>query len=100
MRVKKWVLLFLDAGATKIVVEIFPMGLGAKAKNPKRLLSIREYLRIVGRIMILFIKDPETRGLLKYASSNLKQHFEYVGYGLFLGRKISDYNVGRIKNIT
>lgn len=85
-----WEQLFKDEGLTELIVEIHPMELRAEARNQKGLLSFREYMRIIGRVIVLFFKDSDTRGLLKYASSNPQQYFEYMGYGLFVGRKPVD----------
>jgi ubiquinone/menaquinone biosynthesis C-methylase UbiE len=82
-----WEQLFREQGLIDLVIEIYPIEMRAEARNQKGLLSFRDYLRILGRMVVLLFKDPETRGLLKYASSSPRQYFEYMGYGLFVGRK-------------
>ena len=79
--------LFLEAGLTDMVTQIYPLGMRDEARNQKGLLSIGDYLHILGRMIVLLFKDSETRGLLKYAGSSPRQYFEYMGYGLFVGRK-------------
>ncbi len=84
---KIWENLFREAGLTDMVTKIYPMGMRDEARNQKGLLSIGDFLHILGRMIILLFKDAETRGLLKYAGSSPRQYFEYLGYGLFVGRK-------------
>jgi arsenite methyltransferase len=82
-----WESLFREAGLMDLVAKTYPMGMRAEAGNQKGLLSLGDYLRIFGKAFVLLFKDPEMRALLKYAGSNPKQYFEYMGYGLFVGRK-------------
>lgn len=82
-----WENLFRDAGLTDLVANTYPMGMRAEARNQKGLLSIGDYLRILGKMIVLLFKDADTRSFLKYAGSGPRQYFEYMGYGLFVGRK-------------
>lgn len=82
-----WESLFQEAGLIELVVETHHMGMRAEARNQKDLLSASDYLRLLGKMIVLLFKDAETRSLLKYAGSSPRQYFEYMGYGLFIGRK-------------
>lgn len=82
-----WDDLFRQAGLIDLVVETYPMDMRSEARHQKGFLSIGDYMRLLGRMVVLLFKDSETRGLLKYAGSNPSQYFEYMGYGLFVGRK-------------
>ena len=82
-----WENLFQEAGLIHLIADTYPMGMRAEARNQKALLSSSDYLRILGKMIVLLFKDPETRSLLKYTGSNPRQYFEYMGYGLFVGRK-------------
>ena len=82
-----WEQLFRGAGLTEVAIETFPIEMRAEARNQKDLLSLGNYMRILGRVMVLLFKDPDTRALMKYVGSNSRQYFEYMGYGLFVGRK-------------
>jgi ubiquinone/menaquinone biosynthesis C-methylase UbiE len=82
-----WEELFDRAGLIDLVVETYPIGLRSEARNQSGLLSINDYLRIIGKSIVILFNDPEMRALFKYAGSNPKQYFEYMGYGLFVGRK-------------
>lgn len=82
-----WENLFREAGLINLVAKTYPMGMRAEARHQKDLLSASDYLRILGKMILLLFTDAETRSLLKYAGSNPRQYFEYMGYGLFAGRK-------------
>ena len=82
-----WNDLFREAGLIDLVAETYPMDMRSEARHQKGLLSIGDYMRLIGRMVVMLFKDSETRGLLKYAGSNPRQYFEYMGYGLFVGRK-------------
>lgn len=82
-----WENLFRQAGLTDLVIETHPLKMRSEARYQKALLSLGDYLRIFGKAIALLFKDSETRKLLKYAGSNPSQYFEYMGYGLFVGRK-------------
>jgi ubiquinone/menaquinone biosynthesis C-methylase UbiE len=82
-----WENLFRDAGLIDLVAESYPIKMQDEARNQKGLLSLGDYLRIFGKVIVLLFKDAETRGLVKYVGSNPRQYFEYMGYGLFVGRK-------------
>jgi ubiquinone/menaquinone biosynthesis C-methylase UbiE len=84
---KEWETLFVESGLTELVVQTHPMGFRDEAKNQSSLLSISDYLRIFGKAILWLFKDAETRALIKYAGSNPKQYFEYMGYGIYVGRK-------------
>lgn len=84
---KIWENLFRDAGLTDLVAETYPLKMRSEARHQKGLLSLGDYLRISGKAIAVLFKDSETRKLLKYAGSNPSQYFEYMGYGLFVGRK-------------
>lgn len=84
---KIWEDLFRDVGLTDLVADTYPMEMGAEARNQKGLLSLGDYFRILGKMIGLLFTDSETRALLKYAGSSPRQYFEYMGYGLFVGRK-------------
>ena len=82
-----WEDLLRDSGLVNLVVENRPMSMREEARNQSGLLDIRSYMRILWRVVQLLITDRETRSLLKYMSSNPSQYFEFMGYGLYVGRK-------------
>ena len=90
-----WQDLFRDAGLIDLMIETYPMEMRAEARNQKGLLRAGDYMRILGRMIILLFKDSDTRSLLKYAGSNPRQYFEYMGYGLFVGKNPGDIFPGK-----
>ena len=90
-----WDDLFREAGLTDLIAETFPMEMRSEARNQSGLLSFGYYMRLLGRMVVMLFKDSETRGLIKYAGSNPRQYFEYMGYGLFVGRKPEEGQPGK-----
>ena len=82
-----WENLFAEAGLTELVAQTHAMGFREEARNQSSLLSFGDYMRILGKAILQLFKDSETRSLVKYAGSNPKQYFEYMGYGIYSGRK-------------
>lgn len=81
-----WETLLERSGLVDRVAEKYPLSMKAEARNQTGLLSTRSYLRILGRAFWLLLTDRETRSLLSYISSNPRQHFQYMGYGLYVGK--------------
>jgi ubiquinone/menaquinone biosynthesis C-methylase UbiE len=82
-----WESLLGGSGLVEIVAEKYPLSIKSEARSQAGLLSTRSYLRILGRAIRTLITDRENRALLKYAASNPRQYFQYMGYGLYVGRK-------------
>jgi ubiquinone/menaquinone biosynthesis C-methylase UbiE len=81
-----WESLFQDAGLVDLVFETYAMSMRDEARNQSGLLSFGEYLRIMGRAIRFLLTDRENRSLIKYMSSNPGRYFEYMGYGVYVGR--------------
>jgi ubiquinone/menaquinone biosynthesis C-methylase UbiE len=82
-----WESLLESSGLVDIIAEKYPLSIKSEARSQAGLLNARSYLRILGRAIRLLITDRENRALLKYAGSNPRQYFQYMGYGLYVGRK-------------
>lgn len=82
-----WENLLKEAGLQEMVIEHHTMSMRDEARNQSGLLSFWAYLRIMGRAIRLMITDRDTRALVKYMSSNPRQYFQYLGFGLYVGRK-------------
>lgn len=82
-----WQDLLSQAGLVDQVFEKHAMTMRGETRNQSGLLSFKSYLKILGRTMWLLLTDREIRALLKYMGSNPTQYFEYMGYGLFVGKK-------------
>ena len=53
--------LFREVGLTELVAETYLMRMRAEARNQNALLSLRDYLRVLGKMMVLLYTDAETR---------------------------------------
>lgn len=82
-----WENILKDAGLEDLTIEHHTLNMREEAHNQSGLLSFGAYLRVLGRAIKLMLTDRETRQLVKYMSSNPRQYFEYMGYGLYVGRK-------------
>jgi hypothetical protein len=82
-----WENLLKDAGLVEMVVEHHTLSMREEARNQSGLLSFWSYIRTMGRAVKLILTDRETRALIKYMTSNPRQYFDYMGYGLYVGRK-------------
>lgn len=82
-----WQNLLSGAGLVDLVVEKHAMTMRGEARNQSGLLTFRSYLKILGRTAWVLLTDREIRSLLKYMASNPSQYFEFMGYGLYVGRK-------------
>ncbi|MBM3145991.1 MAG: class I SAM-dependent methyltransferase [Chloroflexi bacterium] len=82
-----WETLFQNSGLVDLHSENHQLTMRGEARNQSGLISFRDYLRILGRFFWLFFSDRETRSLMKYIGSNPRQYFEYMGFGIFGGRK-------------
>jgi len=81
-----WKGLFEKSGLVDLFAEEHKMTMRDEASNQSGMLNFRTYLRILGRAIHQLITDRETRSLIKYMSSNPRQYFEYMGYGVYIGR--------------
>jgi len=85
---KEWENLFVDAGLTELVAQTHGIEFREEARNQSGLLSFGDYMRIIGKAILWLLKDSETRAMIKYAGSKPKQYFEYMGFGIYSGRKL------------
>jgi ubiquinone/menaquinone biosynthesis C-methylase UbiE len=85
-----WVELLENAGLHELVVEIYRIDVGDEARAIFRRYGCRAMLRVYGRMLALYLKNPAYRRFVKgvgergLAPKNLD---EYFGYGLYVGRK-------------
>ncbi len=82
-----WQNLMTEAGLVDLVAEDHAMGMRTEAKNQSALLNKRTYLRILGRTFKTLFADRETRAMLKYVGSNPGKYLNFMGYGIYVGRK-------------
>lgn len=85
-----WVALLENAGLSEPVVEIYEIDVGDEARAIFRRYGCRGMLRVYGRMLALYLKDPAYRRFVKGVSEGgltPKNLDEYFGYGLYVGRK-------------
>ncbi|MBL7161236.1 MAG: class I SAM-dependent methyltransferase [Anaerolineales bacterium] len=82
-----WETLFQNSGLVDLHNENHPVTMRGEARNQSGLVGFGDYMKILGRFFRLLFSDRETRSLMKYMSSNPKQYTEYMGYGIYSGRK-------------
>ena len=81
-----WERLLTDAGLLDMIFEKHTITMKGEARNQFALLGSSDYLRILVRAISTLAKDSESRSLIKYLSSNPRRYFDYLGYGLYVGR--------------
>jgi arsenite methyltransferase len=85
-----WVGLLESAGLREIVVKTYDIDTQDEAKGIVRRYGLGAWLRIMGRMTLLYARSPAYRRFVKgvretgVLPENLQ---EYFGYGLFVGRK-------------
>jgi ubiquinone/menaquinone biosynthesis C-methylase UbiE len=85
-----WEALLRDAGLRDIVAQSFKVNIEEEARGILRRYGLGEALRIIGRMLALYARDPSYRGFVKevrgrgVTPAGLNETF---GYGLFVGRK-------------
>ena len=84
---KEWIAMLEKADLEDIVSQSHTVGMRNEMRGQAGFLSFRDYLRILGRFVKAFFSDPYTRKLIRIASSEPRSACDYMGYGLFVGRK-------------
>lgn len=82
-----WQAMLAGAGLSELVVRTYDISLRSEARNQIGLLGIPDYLRVLGRFIWMYVSEPATRSLMKQALSEPEEYYEYMGYGLYVGRK-------------
>ncbi len=82
-----WEALLKDSGLIDLVFEQYPLSIKSEARNQAGLLSAGSYFRILTRAIWLLVKDREFRSLYKHISSDPREYFHFMGYGIYVGRK-------------
>jgi ubiquinone/menaquinone biosynthesis C-methylase UbiE len=82
-----WENLMENSGLVDLTVENHSLSMKKEARNQIGLLNIWTLARIWGRAIKYLVADSEFRSLIKYMSSNPRQYYHYMGYGIYVGRK-------------
>ena len=75
-------------GLTDIISRVNANPMREESRSQMAFLDAGDILRMFGRAFKVFIRDPYSRSLLKQATgANPREFMEYMGYGLFVGKK-------------
>jgi ubiquinone/menaquinone biosynthesis C-methylase UbiE len=85
-RPEEWIAMLRDAGLEEIHDRIYPVDMAKEFRSQMGFLSWLDFLRIIGRAIKNIFADPETRDLMRLASNEPRSAYDYMGYGLFVGR--------------
>lgn len=83
-----WEDLLREVGLTDIFAKNYAVKMREESRNQLGFFSAGDYLRLVGRSIKVLFRDSYSRTLMRQATAaNPKEYFEFMGYGLFIGRK-------------
>jgi hypothetical protein len=75
-----------DAGLRDIFVKTYKLDARRESTQIKRY-SFQDMWRMFSRTLSLYVRSPDFRAYMKEQRRLPKGVFEYLGYGLFVGRK-------------
>jgi ubiquinone/menaquinone biosynthesis C-methylase UbiE len=82
-----WERLLSEVGLRDLVVRTYAAEIRSELRNTIRRIGFRELLRVWSRALRLYRKDPAYRDFVREAMSEPKEMLEYMGRGMFVGRK-------------
>ncbi len=82
-----WQELLEKSGLRNIVVKIHKITVWSEIINRIRRYGLKHFLRVWYRFLSQYIRRPAYRTFLKEALSQPKELIEYLGYGIYVGRK-------------
>jgi ubiquinone/menaquinone biosynthesis C-methylase UbiE len=82
-----WKKLLLDAGLKDLVIRIYTPDIRGELRNTIRRIGFRDLLRVWGRALRLYRRDPAYRDFVRDALSEPREMLEYMGRGMFVGKK-------------
>ncbi len=84
---EEWVAMLADAGLVDIVERTFVVEMKREARAQFGFLSIGDYLRILSRFFTKSLFSPSTWKIMRLALSEPSSVYNYLGYGLYAGKK-------------
>jgi hypothetical protein len=75
------------AGLVDLVDRVYAIEMRKEARAQ---FGFGDYMRILGRFFSTFLFDPATRKLMRLAISEPRAIFNYMGYGLYAGKKLAN----------
>ena len=88
-----WEELLRENGLRDLVVRTYAADVRSELRSTIRRVGFRELLRVWSRAFRLYRKDPAYRDFVREAMSEPKEMFEYMGRGMFVGRKSQPVNL-------
>ena len=86
----EWVQLLLSAGLHDIKEHNFPINLRSESVSRVQRMGLRHVLRVWRRFFRLVFTQPKYRRFLKEAISEPVELMRYWGYGVYVGKKVTD----------
>jgi arsenite methyltransferase len=83
----EWDRLLRENGLRDLVVRTYAADVRSELRGTIRRIGYRELLRVWSRAFRLYRKDPAYRDFVREAMSEPKEMLEYLGRGMFVGRK-------------
>jgi len=85
-RPEEWIEMLRKVGLVEIQDRTYPVVMKEEMRSQLGFLSSREYLRILGRAIKSIFTDPATRRTMRLAFKEPRSAYEYMGYGLYVGK--------------
>ncbi len=85
-RPEEWTSMLRRMGLEDIQGRTYPVDMKKEFRSQMGFLSLGEMFRIVGRSVKALFGDAESRQLMRLASKEPRSAYDYMGYGLYVGR--------------
>ena len=85
-RPEEWMQALEQAGLSEIQARSYHVDMKTETRSQLGFLSMSELLRIMWRSVRSLLTDPKTRDLVKLASQEPREAYNYMGYGLYVGK--------------
>jgi arsenite methyltransferase len=82
-----WAAILEKAGLIDIVSRTYAVDMKVEFRSQTGFISFRDYMRILGRFVKNIFTDSTSRKLMRLAFSEPRSAYDYMGYGLYVGRK-------------
>ena len=85
-RADEWIALLKDAGLQDIKDRTYPVVMKEEMRSQLGFFSISEYLRLLWRAIKSMFSDATTRQMMRLALREPRSAYDYMGYGLYVGK--------------
>ncbi|MGD8849058.1 MAG: methyltransferase domain-containing protein [Anaerolineales bacterium] len=83
---QEWIAMLKRAGLEEIRDRTYQVDMRDEFRSQMGFLSWRDFLSVIGRSIKTLFADSETRELMRLATNEPRSAYDYMGYGLFVGR--------------